>query len=323
MGMEIYNKIMRVRSALVFLNEELINLTKAMKKTNHIEVFSNHLLEIRHMSEALRQNYPGDSSDFHNTWLNLARAYHRLGVAKYTLYLQTKNKQYEQKAIVNLQEAIRFYLRVRDEQYIQGRTFNNYHTDANRLLHDIQYKQPIKMKDFLKLLRNMPAYCFNSINHRWEKSKESRTVYLKKGWRINSEKIFTSKYNGLDVRKFVYHIETNSITLVEPYKFHADALGIDQQDILHRDDIVRCFYDYRHNAVGMRTPYIKGLKENNYIWDNDARNKAHKLQTRVARYLRKTDPTLKFAFNIGNEDVGKAEIMYWENIPLNKRCNSL
>jgi transcription elongation factor Elf1 len=153
-------------------------------------------------------------------------------------------------------------------------------------------------------------FTYDNLSNSFILDKDS--VYDSK-WDINNKEPLKSTYEGRPIKKFLISHKTKKLVLAKPVgtESHAQALGIGKNagdaGIDTFDDYVRGFYDYKENAVGLRTPYVKGLKENNWIWDDTTRSEAFDIQYKIADYLFRNDPELKVVINIGNKDVGATE----------------
>ena len=144
-----------------------------------------------------------------------------------------------------------------------------------------------------------------------------------KNWNFDEKQPWKSTYLGKPIKKFCMSYKNYTIVLVTPTgnETHAEAIGV-EKDAQAFDDYVRLFYDPASNAVATRTPYVKGLQENGFQWDDDLRAKAFDIQYDIIDKLRRHDSTLRGAINLSNNDVGREEIFYINNMESSKVVKS-
>ena len=181
------------------------------------------------------------------------------------------------------------------------------------------------------MLKIIPAYRFNPISRKWEKAEEDKDIHPKEGWEINEVNILQSKFRAGNaplagpIFKFLVDYCDGKILLVEPYTNHSTALGETQGRQRAIDEFgnwIRAFYDAKENAVGFRTPYVDGLKENNWVWTDDLKAQAFEKQWQALQKIRDHNPAVKAVFDIGNNDVGKLEMLDWNSLPENSTGQS-
>ena len=186
----------------------------------------------------------------------------------------------------------------------------------------VDKKQENTKSDYSTIEKKVEALKSSSLGDKTLEPKENNTSLVFKegasikntgGWETIKDKPWQSTYLGKNIKKFSISYKKNTIVLSKPTgkEFHAEGLGLsDNKNNVSAesfDDFVRCFYDPKNNAIGMRTPYVQGLAENNMQWNNDLRVKAFDIQYTIAHRLLKKDPTLKIVMNVTNSDVGPTE----------------
>ena len=137
--------------------------------------------------------------------------------------------------------------------------------------------------------RNEPGYSYDRTAKRWKKiDTEGNVTPEPKG---------KAPWEGH--HKFNFSRKTKEVIPVDD--MHAQHVPEGETF----EDQIRGFYDAKHNAIGLRTPYVEGFDK--YGWDEDTRAKAFDMQYDVADYLMAIDPDLKIAINVGNPDLDAGE----------------
>ena len=125
------------------------------------------------------------------------------------------------------------------------------------------------------------------------KTNDPNIVLTEKGNPLSA----IDKWDNKRVVKFSYNPFSNLILFSRPGEYHADAIAR-VKDTKNFDKYVRVIYDLQRNVAGSR---VWGTED-----DFDLES-SQEMQDRAYGFFKHFDPTLKWVYDLTNDDLTKSE----------------